>query len=170
MALRARVSGDRTARSWLFRRHRAGTRAALRPSVRRHSASSTIWSILIRLKASFVTSLSPCDRPICLSSGIRANSQPLIFLHRDDHHHAAPVLLDKHRLCARSVDHQPESVLRLARRLLVLEKIASGAIVDDAEELAKYERLARGTNGFMDFVAKAISKKGRGEAAFSVSV
>jgi hypothetical protein len=29
--------------------------------------------------------------------------------------------------------------------------------VDDAEELAKYERLARGTNGFMDFVAKAIA-------------
>ena len=50
MALRARVSCDRTARSWLFRRHRAGTRAALKPSVRRHSASSTIWSILIRLK------------------------------------------------------------------------------------------------------------------------
>jgi len=37
--------------------------------------------------------------------------------------------------------------------LLVPEKVASGAIVDDAEELAKYERLARGTNGFMDFVA-----------------
>ena len=76
---------------------------------------------------------------------------------------------------ARSVDHQPESVLRLARRLLVPEKIASGAIVDDAEELAKYERLARGTNGFMDFVAKAIAlvctkRKGRGDAAFSISV
>ena len=41
--------------------------------------------------------------------------------------------------------------------LLVPEKVASGAIVDDAEELAKYERLARGTNGFMDFVAKAIT-------------
>ena len=35
---------------------------------------------------------------------------------------------------------------------MVPEKIASGAIVDDAEELAKYERLARGKNGFMDFV------------------
>ena len=41
--------------------------------------------------------------------------------------------------------------------LLVTEKVASGAIVEDAEELAKYERLARGTNGFMDFVAKAIA-------------
>ena len=41
--------------------------------------------------------------------------------------------------------------------LLVSEKVASGSIVDDAEELAKYELLERGTNGFMDFVAKAIS-------------
>jgi hypothetical protein len=41
--------------------------------------------------------------------------------------------------------------------LLVPEKVASGAIVDDAEELAKYECLARGTNGFMDFVAKDIT-------------
>jgi hypothetical protein len=40
--------------------------------------------------------------------------------------------------------------------LLVSEKVASGAIADDAEELAKYEGLARGTNGFMDYVAKAI--------------
>ena len=38
--------------------------------------------------------------------------------------------------------------------LLVPEKVASGAIADDAEELAKYEGLARGTNGFMDFVAE----------------
>ena len=42
--------------------------------------------------------------------------------------------------------------------LLVTEKVASGAIADDAEELAKYEGLARGTNGFMDFVAKAIAR------------
>jgi hypothetical protein len=41
--------------------------------------------------------------------------------------------------------------------LLINEKIPSGATVEDAEELARYERLARGTNGFMDFVAKAIA-------------
>jgi hypothetical protein len=28
--------------------------------------------------------------------------------------------------------------------------------VDDAEELAKYEGLPRGANGYLDFVAKAI--------------
>jgi hypothetical protein len=41
--------------------------------------------------------------------------------------------------------------------LLVSEKIASGAIADDAEELAKYQGLLKGTNAFNDFVAKAIS-------------
>jgi hypothetical protein len=40
--------------------------------------------------------------------------------------------------------------------LLIKEKQASGATVEDAEELAKYEGLGRGTNAFMDFVAKAI--------------
>ena len=41
--------------------------------------------------------------------------------------------------------------------LLINEKIPSGTTVEDAEELARYERLALGTNGFMDFVAKAIA-------------
>jgi len=41
--------------------------------------------------------------------------------------------------------------------LLIGDKQPSGTTVDDAEELAKYERLGRGTNGFSDFVANAIS-------------
>jgi hypothetical protein len=41
--------------------------------------------------------------------------------------------------------------------LLIKDKQASGATVEDAEELARYERLPRGTNGFLDFVAKAIA-------------
>jgi hypothetical protein len=49
------------------------------------------------------------------------------------------------------------SPLMRQNMLLVPEKVASGAITDDAEELAKYEGLARGTNGFLDFVAKAIA-------------
>jgi hypothetical protein len=49
------------------------------------------------------------------------------------------------------------SPLMRQNMLLVTEKVASGAIVDDAEELAKYEGLPRGTNGFLDFVAKAIA-------------
>ena len=53
------------------------------------------------------------------------------------------------------LDELPENLRRTV--LLINEKIPSGAIVDDAEELAKYERLARGTNGFLDFVAKAIA-------------
>jgi hypothetical protein len=40
--------------------------------------------------------------------------------------------------------------------MLINEKKASGATVEDAEELAKYERLGRGTNAFMDFVSRAI--------------
>ena len=46
--------------------------------------------------------------------------------------------------------------------LLVPEKIASGAIVDDPKELANEERLARGTNGFLDFVAKPLLSKRNG--------
>jgi hypothetical protein len=41
--------------------------------------------------------------------------------------------------------------------LLVPEKMASGAIADDAEELAKYQGLLKGTNAFNDFVEKAIA-------------
>jgi hypothetical protein len=40
---------------------------------------------------------------------------------------------------------------------LVPEKMASGAIADDAEELAKYQGLLKGTNAFNDFVEKAIA-------------
>jgi hypothetical protein len=41
--------------------------------------------------------------------------------------------------------------------LLIPDKEGSGATVEDAEELARYERLPRGTNGFNDFVARAIA-------------
>jgi hypothetical protein len=41
--------------------------------------------------------------------------------------------------------------------LLIGDKEPSGAIVDDAEELAKYERLGKGTNAFLDFVSNAVS-------------
>ena len=41
--------------------------------------------------------------------------------------------------------------------LLVPENVASGAIADDAEELAKYQALLMGTNAFNDFVEKAIA-------------
>jgi hypothetical protein len=41
--------------------------------------------------------------------------------------------------------------------LLVHEKMASSAIADDAEELAKYQGLLKGTNAFNDFVEKAIA-------------
>jgi hypothetical protein len=42
------------------------------------------------------------------------------------------------------------------RARLFTEKVASDAIVDDAEELAKYEGLPRGANVYLHFVAKAI--------------
>ena len=41
--------------------------------------------------------------------------------------------------------------------LLVPEKVASGAIADDSEELAKYQGLLKRTNAFNDFVEKAIA-------------
>jgi hypothetical protein len=37
----------------------------------------------------------------------------------------------------------------------IKDKQASGATVEDAEELARYERLAPKTNAFMDYVANA---------------
>jgi hypothetical protein len=40
---------------------------------------------------------------------------------------------------------------------LVPEKMASGAIADDAEELAKHQGLLKGTNAFNNFVEKAIA-------------
>jgi hypothetical protein len=39
--------------------------------------------------------------------------------------------------------------------LLIKDKVASGATIQDGETLAKYERLMPGTNGFGDFVDKA---------------
>jgi hypothetical protein len=39
---------------------------------------------------------------------------------------------------------------------LIKDKEASGATVEDAETLAGYARLARGTNGFNAFVDEAI--------------
>src|SRR5208282_3081639 len=54
--------------------------------------------------------------PSGLSLGVQANRQPLLFLHRDDHDDAAPVLFDEHRFCTRGVDHRAESILRLPRR------------------------------------------------------
>jgi hypothetical protein len=41
--------------------------------------------------------------------------------------------------------------------LLIGEKIPSGTTVEDAEELARYERLQRGTIGCNDFVADAMA-------------
>jgi hypothetical protein len=39
--------------------------------------------------------------------------------------------------------------------VFIKDKGASGTAIEDAEELAKYERFVRGTNGFLDFVGKA---------------
>jgi hypothetical protein len=39
--------------------------------------------------------------------------------------------------------------------LLIKDKVASGTTVEDAETLASYARLLRGTNGFNDFVQGA---------------
>jgi hypothetical protein len=41
--------------------------------------------------------------------------------------------------------------------LLMQERAASGATVEDAEVLARYEQLVPGTNAFNEFVAEAIS-------------
>jgi len=41
--------------------------------------------------------------------------------------------------------------------LLINEKVPSGTIVDDAEELAKYQRLGKDTNAFLDFVANVVA-------------
>ena len=53
------------------------------------------------------------------------------------------------------LDERPEKLRRTV--LLINEQMPSGTTVEDAEELARYERLERGTNGFLDFVAKAIA-------------
>jgi hypothetical protein len=41
--------------------------------------------------------------------------------------------------------------------LLIKDKTASGATLEDAETLAAYAKLARGTNGFNEFVQDAIA-------------
>jgi hypothetical protein len=41
--------------------------------------------------------------------------------------------------------------------LLVKDKVASGTTLEDAETLAAYARLARGTNGFNEFVQDAVA-------------
>jgi hypothetical protein len=47
---------------------------------------------------------------------------------------------------------------RLRNSVLVIEdKVASGATVEDAETIARYERLRPGTNAFNDFVDAAMA-------------
>src|SRR5271170_285593 len=65
-------------------------------------------------------------------------------------------LIREERLMA-GVNFLDELSEKLRRTVLLInKKIPSGTTVEDAEDLAKYERLARGTNGFLDFVAMAI--------------
>jgi hypothetical protein len=66
-------------------------------------------------------------------------------------------LIREERLIAgvNTLNELPPKLRQMA--LLITDKQASGATVEDAEELARYERLPRGTNGFLDFVAKAIA-------------
>ena len=46
---------------------------------------------------------------------------------------------------------------KLERSLLLVEnKVASGTTFEDAETLAEYSRLVRGTNGFTDYVQNAM--------------
>ena len=49
------------------------------------------------------------------------------------------------------------SPLMRQNMLLVTEKVASGAFAEDAEELAKYQGLLKGTNAFNDFVEKVVA-------------
>jgi len=66
-------------------------------------------------------------------------------------------LIREERLMA-GVNFLGELSEKLRRTILLInEKIPSGTTVEDAEELARYERLARGTNGFLDFVAMVIA-------------
>ena len=65
-------------------------------------------------------------------------------------------LIEEGRLIA-GVNTFELSPLMRQNMLLVPEKVASGAIADDAEELAKYQGLLKRTNAFNDFVEKAIA-------------
>jgi hypothetical protein len=65
-------------------------------------------------------------------------------------------LIREERLVAgvNTLNELPPKLRQMA--LLIKDKQASGATVEDAEELARYERLAPKTNAFIDYVARAI--------------
>jgi hypothetical protein len=64
-------------------------------------------------------------------------------------------LIRESRLIA-GVNHLSELSPKLRHSvLLIKDKVASGTTVEDAETLASYARLLRGTNGFNDFVQGA---------------
>jgi hypothetical protein len=66
-------------------------------------------------------------------------------------------LIREGRLIA-GVNSLAELPARLRQGVLVIkDKVASGATVEDAKTLAEYERLVPGTNGFNDFVASAVA-------------
>jgi hypothetical protein len=67
-------------------------------------------------------------------------------------------LIEEDRLIAGVNTLGELSPLMRQNMLLFHEKMASGAIADDAEELAKYQGLLKGTNAFDDFVEKAIAQ------------
>jgi hypothetical protein len=67
-----------------------------------------------------------------------------------------PCQFDRGRKADRGSEYTRGTLALLRQnKLLVPDKVASGAIVNDVEELAQYEGLAPGSNGFMDFVTKA---------------
>jgi hypothetical protein len=65
-------------------------------------------------------------------------------------------LIEEDRLIAGINTLGELSPLMRQHLLLVSEKVASGAIASDAEELARYEGLVRATVGFNDYVKDAI--------------
>jgi hypothetical protein len=65
-------------------------------------------------------------------------------------------LIREGRLIA-GVNSLSELPVKLRQSVLLIEdKVASGTTLEDAEMLAEYARLARGTNGFNEFVQDAI--------------
>jgi hypothetical protein len=66
-------------------------------------------------------------------------------------------LIREERLIAEvnTLNELPPKLRQMA--LLIRDKQAAGATVEDAEELTRYERLPRGTNGFLVLFAKAIA-------------
>jgi hypothetical protein len=94
---------------------------------------------------------------LCLLLMSHAQGQVVVpdlgFYGRDFHSR----LIREERLIA-GVNYLDELPKGLRQSVLLIEdKVASGTTVDDAEELAKYERLGKGTNAFIDFVAEAVS-------------